>query len=72
MANATTPQVGRSDGHERAVFMATSGHFYWPPVGSSEWPLTPTLRNNTVTVRGRDAAVRSALRNDVFDDPSTR
>ncbi|MBG6060169.1 hypothetical protein RCH16_003644, partial [Cryobacterium sp. MP_M5] len=31
---------GRSVGHEWAVFMATSGHFYWPPVGSSDWPLT--------------------------------
>jgi len=20
--------------------MATSGHFYWPPMGSSDWPLT--------------------------------
>lgn len=20
--------------------MATSGHFYWPPMGSSQWPLT--------------------------------
>ena len=20
--------------------MATSGHFYWPPMGRSEWPLT--------------------------------
>ncbi|MBG6060206.1 hypothetical protein RCH16_003684, partial [Cryobacterium sp. MP_M5] len=40
MANATKPQVGRSVGHEWAVFMATSGHFYWPPVGSSDWPLT--------------------------------
>jgi hypothetical protein len=40
MANATKPQVGRSVGHERAVFMATSGHFCWPPMGSSDWPLT--------------------------------
>ena len=40
MANATKRQVGRSVGHERAVFMATSGHFCWPPMGSSDWPLT--------------------------------
>ena len=20
--------------------MATSGHFYWPPVGRSDWPMT--------------------------------
>ena len=40
MANATKPQVGRSVGHEWAVFMATSGHFCWPPAGRSDWPLT--------------------------------
>jgi hypothetical protein len=40
MANATKPQVGRSVGHEWAVSLATSGHFYWPPMGSSDWPLT--------------------------------
>ena len=40
MANATKPQVGRSVGHEWAVSLANSGHFYWPPTGSSDWPLT--------------------------------
>jgi len=40
MANATEPLVGRSVGHEWAVFVATSGHFCWPPTGSSKWPLT--------------------------------
>ena len=43
MANATKPQVGRSVGHEWAFSPATSGHFYWPPTGSSDWPLTPNL-----------------------------
>ena len=27
-------------GHERAVFVATSGQFCWPPTSSSDWPLT--------------------------------
>jgi transposase InsO family protein len=44
MANATNPLVGRSVGHERAVFVATSGQFCWPPTGSSDWPLT-IMRN---------------------------
>ena len=48
MANATNPLVGRSVGHERAVFMATSGHFYWPPVGTSEWPLTGDLASRSL------------------------
>ena len=43
MANGTNPLVGRSVGHERAVFMATSGHFCWPPMGSSQRPLTDGL-----------------------------
>lgn len=43
MANATQPLVGRSVGHERAVPVATSGYFGWPPPGSSYWPLTPGL-----------------------------
>jgi hypothetical protein len=38
--NATEHPVGRSRGHEWAVFMATSGHFCWPPVGTNYWPLT--------------------------------
>jgi len=40
MANATNTQVGRSVGHDRAVLVATSGQFCWPPTGSSNWPLT--------------------------------
>ena len=40
MANATNTQVGRSVGHDRAVLVATSGQFCWPPTGSSKWPLT--------------------------------
>ena len=40
MADATESLVGRSVGHEWAVFVATSGHFCWPPTGSSDWPLT--------------------------------
>ena len=40
MANATNTLVGRSVGHEWAVSVATSGHFCWPPTGSSYWPLT--------------------------------
>ncbi len=40
MADATEPLVGRSVGHDRAVFVATSGHFCWPPMGTSYWPLT--------------------------------
>jgi len=40
MANAAELLVGRSVGHEWAVFMASSGHFSWPPVGRSSWPLT--------------------------------
>ncbi len=47
MANATKPLVGRSVGHDWAVFMATSGHFCWPPMGSSQRPLT---RDNAVLV----------------------
>ena len=33
-------EVGRSRGHQWAVFLATSGQFYWPPTGSFPWPLT--------------------------------
>jgi len=44
MANATNPLVGRSVGHEWAVFVATSGQFCWPPMGSSDWPLTVSDR----------------------------
>jgi hypothetical protein len=40
MANATNPLMGRSVGHDWADFMATSGHFCWPSMGSSQWPLT--------------------------------
>jgi hypothetical protein len=40
MADATNPLVGRSVGHEWAVFVATSGHFCWPPTGRNYWPLT--------------------------------
>nr|WP_277612665.1 ATP-binding protein [Cryobacterium gelidum] len=40
MANAAKLLVGRSVGHEWAVFMATSGHFPPPPVGRSSRPLT--------------------------------
>jgi hypothetical protein len=40
MANAAEYLVGRSGGHEWAVFMATSGHFCWPPAGTNYWPLT--------------------------------
>ena len=40
MANATEHPVGRSRGHDWAVFMATSGHIRWPPVGTNYWPLT--------------------------------
>jgi hypothetical protein len=40
MANATEDPVGRSASHERAVFMATGGHFCWPPAGTNYWPLT--------------------------------
>lgn len=43
MANAAELLVGRSVGHEWAVFMAISGHFPCPPVGSSSWPLTDPL-----------------------------
>ncbi|WP_427008589.1 hypothetical protein [Pseudarthrobacter sp. H2] len=43
MANATEHLVGRSGGHDWAVFMATSGHFCWPPVGTNYWPLTIRL-----------------------------
>ena len=32
--------VGRSVGHHRAVLLATSGQFYWPPMGRISWPLT--------------------------------
>jgi hypothetical protein len=32
--------MGRSVGHDWADFMATSGHFCWPSMGSSQWPLT--------------------------------
>ena len=48
MPNATEPQVGRSGGHERGVLMATSGHFCWPPTGSSDWPLT--LRDGCLNI----------------------
>ncbi len=44
--NLTDPRVGRSVGHEWAVSLATSGHFYWPPMGSSDWPLTEVLKTN--------------------------
>lgn len=43
MANATNILVGRSVGHDWAVFMAASGQFCWPPMGSSDWPLTAVL-----------------------------
>ncbi|MET3708875.1 hypothetical protein ABIB17_003524 [Arthrobacter sp. UYEF6] len=43
MANATEHPVGRSAGHEWAVFMATSGHFCWPPMGTNYWPLTEAV-----------------------------
>jgi hypothetical protein len=33
--------------------MATSGHFYWPPVGSSDWPLT--MGDHSVFVDGNNA-----------------
>jgi hypothetical protein len=61
MANATQPLVGRSVGHEWPVFVATSGHFYWPPTGSSYWPLTTknafleNLHVDELFVRFRDA-----------------
>ena len=45
MANATNTQVGRSVGHDRAVLVATSGQFCWPPTGSSNWPLTDSIVN---------------------------
>ena len=61
MAHATKPQVGRSVGHERAVFMATSGHFYWPPVGTSEWPLTLSLAVPYCDIVFADAAARDNL-----------
>ncbi|MEC5178638.1 hypothetical protein RCH16_003678, partial [Cryobacterium sp. MP_M5] len=48
---------GRSVGHEWAVFMATSGHFYWPPVGSSDWPLTSSLRCVTVDALWRRSVI---------------
>ena len=51
MADATKPLVGRSVGHERAVFVATSGHFCWPPTGSSEWPLTGVRRSMSAMLR---------------------
>lgn len=51
MANATDPLVGRSVGHDWAVLMATSGHFYWPPTGRNSWPLTLKSESANLTVR---------------------
>jgi hypothetical protein len=31
---------GRTDVRRRAVLMCAGGHFFWPPPGSSYWPLT--------------------------------
>lgn len=53
MANATNTLVGRSVGHEWAVSVATSGHFCWPPTGSSYWPLTPASGRGDDLSRGR-------------------
>ena len=60
MANATEHLVGRSHGHEWAVFMATSGHFCWPPVGTNYWPLTAKERNAAAATQ--HAAVLSSNR----------
>ena len=49
MADATNPLVGRSVGHEWAVFVATSGHFCWPPTGRNYWPLP--LREDVAILR---------------------
>jgi len=57
MANATEHLVGRSGGHEWAVYMATSGHFCWPPVGRNYWPLTSEgTHPNTAVTMGKSAA----------------
>lgn len=53
MANAAELPVGRSVGHEWALFMATSGQFSWPPVGRSSWPLTAQFGQSTVEVLGK-------------------
>ena len=37
--------VGRTPGREWAVPLATSGHFRWPPMGNSYWPLTVRTRS---------------------------
>ncbi|WP_206750890.1 MULTISPECIES: hypothetical protein, partial [unclassified Cryobacterium] len=65
--------VGRSVGHEWAVFMAISGHFPWPPVGSSSWPLTPGEHDQWAFEAGYAqnavAAVAYAARTWLTDEP---
>ncbi|WP_448232811.1 hypothetical protein [Microbacterium lacticum] len=64
MANATNTLVGRSVGHEWAVSVATSGHFCWPPTGSSYWPLTdanlPRVDPGCFDVDGQLMSIRAA------------
>ena len=48
MADATEILVGRSVGHDWAVLVAASGHFYWPLVGRNKWPLTTVPPNCTL------------------------
>ncbi|WP_342451739.1 C40 family peptidase [Arthrobacter sp. H16F315] len=63
MANATKRPVGRSCGHEWAVFMATSGHFCWPPVGTNYWPLaTGRWRSPAPQVEPTEANIRTERR----------
>ncbi|WP_375141104.1 transposase [Arthrobacter sp. PAMC25284] len=59
MANAAEHPVGRSGGHEWAVFMATSGHFCWPPVGTNNWPLTGYVTNIPAAVMASSEVIGS-------------
>ncbi|MCX2750437.1 hypothetical protein OOZ51_21900 [Arthrobacter sp. MI7-26] len=56
MANAAEHKVGRSGGHDWAVFMAASGHICWPLMGTNHWPLTARLRAALREVAGKHPA----------------